>query len=176
MRVLKYVLVAVALIALLLVSKKTTGPKIGIQAPSFSARTMSGRMVDGKQLHGKTVVVEFWATWCPACVSSLPALHRFHEQYGKDPSIEVFAVHVPKGAIPAAVKRFCDKRQYGFPLVLDRNARLSTDFQIQSIPTLIVISPNGEVHHVKNGALGGSPEDGARRIKQWVDAASGPST
>ena len=176
MRVLKYVLVAFALLALLMVSNQTTGPKIGLQAPVFSARTLSGREVDGKQLLGKTVVVEFWATWCPACVSSLPALQRFHKQYGKDPSIEVFAVHVPKGAIPAAVKAFCDKRQYDFPLILDRYARLSADFQIQSIPTLIVIGPNGDVNHVKNGALGGSPEDGARRIKQWVDAANGPST
>ena len=176
MRVLKYVLVAIALLALLLVSKKTKGPKVGVQAPTFSARTLGGRMVDGEQLRGKTVVVEFWATWCPACVSSLPALNRFHQQYGKDPSIEVFAVHVPKGAIPAAVKGFCDKRQYGFPIVLDRNARLSSDFQIHSIPTLIVIGPNGDVHHVKNGALWGSPEDGARQIKQWVDAARVPTT
>ena len=78
-------------------------------------------------------------------------------------------------AISAAVKLFCEKRAYHFPVLLDRNARLSAAFQIESIPTLIVIGPDGSVQHVKNGASG-SPEDGARRIKQWVDAASASSS
>ena len=176
MRVLKYILLGLALFALLLVTQKTTGPKVGTLAPEFVGKTLSGRTVNAAQLKGKTIVVDFWATWCPACVSSLPALNRFYQEYGRDDSIEVFAVHVPKGAISAAVKLFCEKRAYHFPVLLDRNARLSAAFQIESIPTLIVIGPDGSVQHVKNGALGGSPEDGARRIKQWVDAASASSS
>ena len=162
--------------ALFVFSQSTTGPEVGTQAPQFSAKTLSGRLVDKAQLEGKTVVVEFWATWCRACVSSLPALHLFYEQYGQDPSVEVFAVHVPKGASALPVKNFQERNGYRFPVVLDQRARLSRLLEIESILTLIVIAPNGSVHRVKNGALVGPAQVNADRIKGWVDSASAPDS
>ena len=41
---------------------------------------------------------------------------------------------------------------------------------------MVVIGPDGVVDRVKNGALGGSPDDAAARIKHWVDLASEPDT
>jgi len=133
-------------------------------------------MVDGNQLRGKTVVVEFWATWCPACVSSLPALNAFERSVQQDDTVSVYSVHVPKGAFAPAVETFMNRRNYDFSVILDRNAQLSRAFQIESIPTLIVIGPDGRVHHVKNGALSGSPTEGAQRIRGWVNQAADENT
>ena len=176
MNIFRYLLFALLLGAVLVLSQSTTGPDAGSKAPDISGRTLSGRVIQSAELSGKTIVVEFWATWCPACVSSLPALQRFYEQHGDDPSLEVFAVHVPKGAVAPAIRNFCQKRGYSFPVILDSAAHLSMSFQIESIPTLVVIGPDGVVDRVKNGALGGSPDDAAARIKHWVDLASEPDT
>ena len=168
----KYLPLLFIFLAVVLLLQQTTGPKVGTEAPTISAFTLAGEAVNSSQFEGKTVVLDFWATWCAACVSSLPALHRFYETYRNDPSVMVLAVHVPKGAIAPAVQNFCDKRAYRFPVILDKNAELSARFQIQSIPTLVVIGPDGNVRHVKNGALGGSAEDGAARIESWVEKAA----
>jgi thiol-disulfide isomerase/thioredoxin len=129
-------------------------------------------MVTSQALRGRTIVFEFWATWCPACVSSLPALNAFEQLVKDDSGIDVYSVHVPKGAFAPAVEAFMTKRGYDFPVILDRDAQLSRAFQIESIPTLIVVAPDGRVSRVKNGAIGGSAEDGAERIQSWVFEAS----
>lgn len=172
MRWIKFILIFGAILWLLLQSQTTTGPELGTSSPRFKTRTTTGQVVASDSLRGRTVVFEFWATWCPACVSSLPALNAFERLVKNDERIEVYSVHVPKGAFAPAVEAFMDKRQYGFPVILDRDAQLSRAFQIESIPTLIVIDPDGRVRHVKNGAIGGSAEDGAQRIRSWVSKAS----
>ncbi|MGB0647526.1 MAG: TlpA family protein disulfide reductase, partial [Bradymonadia bacterium] len=130
-----------------------------------------GELVSSEVLLGRTVVLEFWATWCPACVSSLPALNAYRDSVKDEPSISVFGVHVPKGAFAPSVSAFMERRQYSFDVILDRHADLSRAFQIDSIPTLIILGPDGRVRHVKNGAIGGSAEEGARRIEDWVAKA-----
>ena len=172
MRWIRFALIFGAILWLLLQSQTTTGPELGTSSPRFKTRTTNGQMVSSEALRGRTIVFEFWATWCPACVSSLPALNAFEQRVKNDASIEVYSVHVPKGAFAPAVAAFMTQRGYDFPVILDRDAQLSRAFQIESIPTLIVVGPDGRVSRVKNGALGGSAEDGAERIQSWVSEAS----
>lgn len=176
MRWIRFILIFGAILWLLLQSQVTTGPNLGTESPDFKIRTLSGEVVSSKALLGQTVVLEFWATWCPACVSSLPALNTFEQSIQEDDTVSVYSVHVPKGAFAPAVEAFMNRRNYSFSVILDRNAQLSRAFQIESIPTLIVIGPDGRVRHVKNGALGGSPEEGAQRIRGWVDEAAQDQT
>ena len=170
MRWIRFILIFGAILWLLLQSQVTTGPPLGVTGPTFKIRTTSGQVISSNALLGRTVVLEFWATWCPACVSSLPALNAFHDSIQHDDTV-VYGVHVPKGAFAPAVESFMTQRNYDFPVILDRDAQLSRAFEIESIPTLIVIGPDGRVHHVKNGALGGSAHEGAQRIQSWVTQA-----
>ena len=172
MRILRFLLIFGAIIWLLLQSQVTSGPELDSQGPRFEIRTMAGETVSSEGLLGRTVVLEFWATWCPACVSSLPALNAYRNSIKDDQSIAVFGVHVPKGAFAPSVSSFMERRQYRFDVILDSHADLSRSFQIESIPTLIILGPDGRVRHVKNGAIGGSAAEGARRIADWVAKAS----
>ena len=171
MKIVRFLLIFGAIIWLLLQSQVTSGPELGIQGARFEIRTISGELVSSEDLLGRTVVLEFWATWCPACVSSLPALNSYRDLVADDPSISVFGVHVPKGRLAPSVSDFMTRRQYSFDVILDRQADLSRAFKIESIPTLIILGPDGRVRHVKNGAIGGSAEEGARRIEGWVAKA-----
>ncbi len=172
MKPLKYILVAALVFWVLVQDRLPTGPDLGVETPRFEARATNGEVFDSDSLRGKTVVVDFWAGWCPACVASLPAIHEFHQNRLSDSSVELMTVHVPKGGSRATIEHYQQSQGYSFPVVLDRDARLVTSFKIESIPTLIIIAPDGRVHHVKNGQLRGNAQEGARRIEKWVERAA----
>ncbi|OZB99026.1 redoxin domain-containing protein [Paenibacillus sp. XY044] len=50
--------------------------KIGQAAPNFEATDTSGRKIRLSDYKGKTVVMNMWASWCPACVKEMPLLQR----------------------------------------------------------------------------------------------------
>ena len=61
-------------------------------------------MVDLAALHGKPVLVNFWATWCPPCREEMPSLTRLAQQF--DPgSFEVLTVSVDEGWAPVEQAR-----------------------------------------------------------------------
>src|SRR5687767_10454531 len=51
-------------------------------APDFTLTDISGKQVSLKDYRGKVVLVDFWATWCPPCRVSIPAMEELHKEYG----------------------------------------------------------------------------------------------
>ena len=56
----------------------------GDSAPSFTVTTEDGKTISPSNFGGKLLVVHFWATWCPPCVTETPSLNEFQKQYAKD--------------------------------------------------------------------------------------------
>ena len=56
--------------------------EIGSRLPNFSVKDLRGREISSIDLHGKVVLIDFWATWCQPCKKEMPGYQRLVDQYG----------------------------------------------------------------------------------------------
>ena len=56
--------------------------EIGSHLPGFSARDLRGRRISSADLHGKVVLIDFWATWCQPCKKEMPGYQKLADRYG----------------------------------------------------------------------------------------------
>jgi thiol-disulfide isomerase/thioredoxin len=121
---------------------------LGIAAPDFDLPVVSGK-APGKlaALKGQVVLVEFWATWCPACRSSHPQLSAFAAKHaGK---IAVLAV---SDEDEATIKAYTSKVKPAFTVLRDAKQKVLADYAVTALPELVVIGKDGKVVHAGIGA------------------------
>lgn len=92
---------------------------------------------------GKITIINFWATWCPGCREEMPELDRFVAKHGKN--VGFYAINLQE--TPEKVKAFMEKNQYKIPVLLDHDGAVGRKFQVNVIPTTIVIDKTGIIKY-----------------------------
>ena len=113
------------------------------KAPNFTLKTSDGNTVELSKLKGKTVVVNFWATWCGPCRAEIPGFLDVYNKY-KSKGLEIVGISVDRGGW-SDVNPFVKKFNITYPVVLgnDKVTRLYGD--IEAIPTTFIIDKNGTI-------------------------------
>ena len=123
-------------------------PRIGGVAPDFEWISPAGATRRLSQLRPKTVVVNFWATWCEPCREEMPALDRA----AADPTIAVLALDLDESAVK--VDEFLDSFAIRrLEVVLDAGKKVATRYGVVSLPTTFFIGPDGTVRHLEIGGM-----------------------
>ena len=112
-------------------------------APDFSLTTADGEYLSLEDLRGKIVVLDFWATWCPPCVSAVPTIRDLRKRYAKEPSFVI--IGVSSDSDEAKWKDFTAKNQMVWPQYLDRDHHIQRAFDVRAFPTYIMIDHEGIV-------------------------------
>jgi len=128
-------------------------------APEFTLKNLDGEEISLASLRGKTVIVDFWATWCGPCKASFPFLQKFWEQHQNDPDVMVFAVNTREQKEGeeriTAVKKFLTDNNYTFPVLFDNNDNeVMTAYKVSGIPTKLFIGPDGKIYFKEIGFHG----------------------
>jgi thiol-disulfide isomerase/thioredoxin len=120
-----------------------------VTAPAFTLKDLQGHTVSLASLKGKVVVLDFWATWCFPCISSMPAMEKLTK---KHPEVAFLFIDTQEqGAdIPAKTHSFIKTHGYDFHVLLDlpeannpKEFPVATAYKLNGIPTKVVIDKRG---------------------------------
>lgn len=160
----RVVLLAVLLVAVLITMQALRRPKLptpGTELPHLTLAMLEGPPIELEALKGNVVLLDFWATWCPPCVESMPVVERVSRELAPR---GVVAIAVNKDDAPrreALVRHFLEKHGLeNLPVALDDGPVAST-FGITGLPTLVVLGRDGKVAATHLGSI---DEKGLRRL------------
>ena len=102
---------------------------------------------------GKTLVVNFWATWCPPCVEEMPELVELQDDLGSQ-NVQILGIGIDS---PSNIRQFSEKHQISYPLLVAGMAGtdLSREFgnQAGGLPFTVLIGSDGRVRKTYIGRL-----------------------
>ncbi len=119
----------------------------GDPAPQLIVKTITGDTLNFAELRGKTVLVEFWATWCPPCLEEMPHLIALHEAYGKRKDFMIIGINRDHELI-TVTDYLKNNPKIAWPQVFgDRGgvSKACEAFGVTGIPELFVIGPEGKI-------------------------------
>jgi len=122
-----------------------------------------GNEVRFSDFSGQPVVLNFWTTWCPACVRSSPYFDQLYLE--TDDSVHILKINLPGGReTRQAVDNFMYTNGYSFPVYFDLNGDAARTFGIRSIPDTIFINADGQITARIVGAVN------ERTLQQGMDS------
>ncbi len=115
----------------------------GEQAPDFTLTTLDGSQeIALSDLAGKVVYIDFWASWCGPCRKALPAVQALWDEYQGE-SFQMIGVNLDR-KIDAGLK-YVQAKDVTFPSVFDDGGSISKLYGVRSIPSMVIIGPDGKV-------------------------------
>ncbi|WP_201985159.1 TlpA family protein disulfide reductase [Hymenobacter rubidus] len=103
--------------------------------------TLDGKPVNLRDLQGKVVFVNLWASWCPPCRAEMPGIEAL---YKKVDHSKIAFVMLSLDDDAAKARKFVQSHGYTFPVYL-RTGNLPAPFDSNSIPSTVILGPNGQV-------------------------------
>jgi cytochrome c biogenesis protein CcmG/thiol:disulfide interchange protein DsbE len=135
---------------------------LGRAAPNFSVTKLDGTPVTLSDVAGKTVIVNFWNTWCIPCQQELPALKQFYADHQNDG--DVVMLGIVRRDDTKTVREFVSGEGIGWTIALDPSKQAALDFGTRGQPETFAISPSGEIVAFKPGPMSRA------ELEQFVNA------
>jgi cytochrome c biogenesis protein CcmG, thiol:disulfide interchange protein DsbE len=140
-------MMGVGILASLLVWKlthQTPPPKVGAPAPAFSLPRLTGNGdLSLRSLRGKTVVLNFFASWCAPCKREAPDLESVWRKYRSD---GIVVLGVDSGDTKGAARDFLSAHGVTYPIVFDPQQTLALGpYAVPGLPVTYVLNPKGRI-------------------------------
>lgn len=127
--------------------------RVGDAAPAFTMTTLEGKTVTLADYKKKAVLLHFWATWCPPCRAELPEMNKLAEKLAKESNGELEFLAVAVSDTPSAVSTYMSRNKYTFNGGLDTTNQLSAAYNVQAVPTSVLIGADGKIERIQIGAM-----------------------
>lgn len=124
-------------------------PQVNAPAPPLNLKTLDGQAVSLADLQGKTILLNFWATWCGPCRSEMPLLQQAQDRYPD--RLVVLAVN--DGEEPEQVRSFVKDIGLSLAVLLDPERLMTERYRVRGFPTTVFIDPTGVIRYQHIGVL-----------------------
>jgi thiol-disulfide isomerase/thioredoxin len=123
--------------------------EVGGLAPPFTATTLDNTILTLNALHGKVVILNFWATWCGPCITEMPLLETVYQKY-RSTGLRIIAVNASESR--ADVLAWQQRFGFTYDLVSD-NGTIAELYQLRGLPSTYFIGRDGIIKQIAFGAL-----------------------
>ena len=131
-------------------------------APSFSLPSRTGDTVSLEQLKGKVVMLNFWASWCGPCRQEMPLLDSMYKRYS---SLGFTLVGVNVDANSKDAEEWLSKTPVSFPVLFDRDSKVSAMYDVKAMPSTVFIDRKGNVRALHRGYKAGDEGEYLNQIR-----------
>jgi peroxiredoxin len=147
---------------------QTPPPKVGAPAPAFSLRRLTGNGdLSLASYRGRTVVLNFFASWCGPCKREAPALEQIWRQYR---ARGVVVLGIDSGDAASDARHFLSVHGITYPVAFDHNETQALHYGIPGLPGTFVINRQGRVVGAEiAGPVTDQPFE--KDFKRYLDAA-----
>ncbi len=121
-------------------------------APDFAHPDLDGQVFRLAEKRGQTVIIDFWATWCPPCVFQPPELNTFWERHREGGKYVVIGIEVG-GASVEEIRDWAEEHDAvaEYPVLTGADEDLARRFGALGFPALVIVAPDGQIHSVHVG-------------------------
>lgn len=124
-----------------------------LPAPDFQLMDTEGRQHRLSDYRGRTVILNFWTTWCPPCREEIPSMNRAWQKLQHE-DVVILAINV--GEDEDTIFVFTADYPADFPLLLDADGAVIAQWPVKGLPTTYVVAPDGSIAY---RAVGGREWD-----------------
>ncbi|MFZ9594481.1 MAG: TlpA disulfide reductase family protein [Bdellovibrionia bacterium] len=150
-------------------SSARLSPSAPAEDPSFDQLKLTqldGSQVQLSRIPGKIFLINFWASWCDACMEEMPSIVALRNQF-HDQGFEVLAIDVDEGAesiAPKVISQF----SMPFPVFQDPNGDLAERFNVHAIPLTVIMRRNGKILLSRDGGHNWNSPAFHQQLTQWL--------
>jgi len=119
------------------------------KAPDLKLQKLDNTTAALSDYKGKTVVIDFWATWCAACKEAFPELNKISADYA-DKNLVTIGINIEK-IKPEKIAAFVKKASIKYTVLLDPSGESAKKFGVKGVPTLAVIKSDGTIARMFRG-------------------------
>jgi peroxiredoxin len=119
-------------------------------APDFDLQDLRGTTVKLSQFRGdRPVMLYFWATWCPSCVSVKPHIAKVRERVSEK-DMQILGINVGEGDSLEKLKRYQEGHPVAWPILYDEGSKVSRSYQVRGIPMFVLVNKEGMIVYQGN--------------------------
>lgn len=123
---------------------------------NFTIIDEAGNRIPFQEFQGKTIFLNFWATWCPPCIAEMPNIQKLYEDLGDNEELAFILLSLDED--PDKAKAFIERKEFDFPIYFLSGRRPGV-YNSTAIPTTYVISPEGAIVLEKKGMSNYNTQD-----------------
>jgi len=134
-------------------------------SPDFTLKSNQGKNLRLEDYRGQVVMLNFWASWCGPCRQEMPLMENIYQKY-EPLGFTILAVNVDEDSADA--DRFLESVPVSFPVLYDNESKVSEMFEVDAMPTTVMIDRDGNKRFIHRGYKPGYENDYAKQVKQLI--------
>lgn len=134
-------------------------------APDFTLPSSTGENVRLAEQRGQVVMLNFWASWCGPCRKEMPLLDEMSKRYSAAGFV-LYGVNVEEDNTDA--KKLIKELGVSFPILYDTESKASSLYNVDAMPTTVLIDKKGEIRFVNRGYKAGDENKYRDQIRELI--------